>query len=61
MVGFSHSDDLDGDIDDSIEHPSPDKLGLLCFDDPNLLEELDRRIADDSPTIPWSVIRDESK
>ena len=40
---------------DSLPGP-PD---LLSLDDPNLLEELDRRFADDSGSIPWSVLKNE--
>ena len=32
---------------------------LLCLDDPNLIEELNRRAADESGSIPWSVLKDE--
>jgi hypothetical protein len=53
------NDEFD-DVDDSIEHPSPDELGLLCFDDPDFLEQLERRFQDNSPTIPWSELRSES-
>jgi hypothetical protein len=60
MSELSPIDGFDDDIDNSIDHPSPDDLGLLCFDDPNLLEELDRRMIDGSPGIPWPEIRDES-
>ena len=38
----------------------PAELDLLSMDDPNLIEELDRRSADDAPGIPWSEIRRES-
>jgi hypothetical protein len=34
--------------------PEPD---LLSPDDPNLIEELDRRAADDSGSIPWSELK----
>jgi len=37
----------------------PDELGLLSMDDPNLIEKLDQRAADDSATIPWSELRKE--
>ncbi|MGD9636894.1 MAG: hypothetical protein AB7G28_05665 [Pirellulales bacterium] len=60
MTQSIDEDDFEGEIDDSIEHPSPDELGLLCFDDPDFLEQLERRSADNSPGIPWSQIRDES-
>lgn len=36
--------------------PEPD---LLSLDDPNLIEELDRRAADDSGAIPWSQLKNE--
>ena len=49
------------DIDDTIPHPSPDELGLLSLDDPDLIQELDRRWADDSSTIPWSELRRETR
>jgi len=50
----------DEDIDDSIPHPSPGELDIMSIDDPDFIEELDRRWADDSPGIPWSEIRRES-
>lgn len=31
--------------------------GIMSIDDPNLIEELDRRFNDGSPTVPWSEIR----
>ena len=34
--------------------PEPD---LLSLDDPNLIEDLDRRAADDSGSIPWSELK----
>jgi hypothetical protein len=37
--------------------PSPPNL--VSLDDPNLLEELERRAADDSGSIPWSVLKNE--
>ena len=37
----------------------PDAPNLLCIDDPNFLEELDRRSADDSDSIPWSELKKE--
>jgi hypothetical protein len=37
----------------------PGPLNLLSLDDPNLLEELDRRAADDSASVPWSVLKNE--
>jgi hypothetical protein len=49
----------DQDIDESIPHPSPDEIGIMSIYDPNFLEELDRRAADGSPTIPWSELEDE--
>jgi putative addiction module component (TIGR02574 family) len=36
----------------------PAAPNLLSLDDPNLIEELDRRAADNSATIPWVEIRD---
>jgi putative addiction module component (TIGR02574 family) len=36
--------------------PEPD---LLSLDDPNLIEELNRRAADDSGAIPWSQLKNE--
>jgi putative addiction module component (TIGR02574 family) len=36
--------------------PEPDHLSL---DDPHFLEELDRRAADDTGTIPWSELKNE--
>jgi hypothetical protein len=38
----------------------PGPPNLLSLDDPNLLEELDRRAADDSGSIPWSVLKNEN-
>jgi putative addiction module component (TIGR02574 family) len=35
----------------------PDAPNLLSVDDPNFLEELDRRAADDSGSIPWSELK----
>jgi hypothetical protein len=32
--------------------------GLLSDDDPDFIEELDRRFNDGSATIPWTEIRD---
>jgi hypothetical protein len=32
--------------------------GIMSEDDPGFLAELERRFNDDSPTIPWSEIRD---
>jgi hypothetical protein len=49
----------DDDLDDTIDHPSPDELNLFCIDDPKLIEELDRRMADESPGVPWTKIREE--
>jgi hypothetical protein len=37
----------------------PGPPNLLCVDDPGFLEELDRRAADDSSSIPWSVLKNE--
>jgi putative addiction module component (TIGR02574 family) len=37
----------------------PGPPGLLSLDDPNLVEELDRRSADDSGSIPWSILKNE--
>lgn len=37
----------------------PGPLNLPSLDDPNLIEELDRRAADDSGSIPWSVLKNE--
>jgi len=37
----------------------PPELGLLSLDDPNLIEELDRRAADDSGAMPWSELKNE--
>jgi hypothetical protein len=37
----------------------PAELNLLSLDDPNLAEELDRRAADDSGSIPWSELKNE--
>lgn len=31
---------------------------IMSADDPDFLAELERRFNDDSPTIPWSEIRD---
>ena len=31
---------------------------VMSTDDPEFIAELDRRFNDDSPTIPWSEIRD---
>jgi hypothetical protein len=60
MTESPGDDDFEGEVDDSIEHPSPDERGLLCFDDPDFLEQLERRSADNSPGIPWPEIRDAS-
>jgi hypothetical protein len=35
----------------------PPEPELLSIDDPNLIEELDRRAADDSESIPWSELK----
>jgi hypothetical protein len=32
--------------------------GIMSVDDPNFVDELDRRFDDNSPGIPWSEIRD---
>jgi hypothetical protein len=37
----------------------PGQPNLLSLDDPNLLEELEKRAADDSGSIPWSVLKNE--
>jgi putative addiction module component (TIGR02574 family) len=37
----------------------PDSPNLLHIDDPNFLEELDRRAADGSGSIPWSELKKE--
>ena len=37
----------------------PGPPNLLSMDDPNLIEELDRRSADDSGSVPWSVLKNE--
>ena len=37
----------------------PPGMDLLSLDDPNLIEELDRRAADDSGAIPWSDLKNE--
>lgn len=37
----------------------PGPPNLLSLDDPNLIEELDRRAADDSGTVPWSELKNE--
>jgi hypothetical protein len=37
----------------------PGPPNLLSLDDPNLLEELDRRAADDSGSIPWDELKNE--
>jgi hypothetical protein len=37
----------------------PAELNLLSLDDPNLVEELDRRAADDSGSVPWSELKNE--
>jgi hypothetical protein len=50
----------DEGIDNSVPHPTPDELNLLCLDDPDLVQKLDQRWADDGPTIPWSELRRES-
>jgi len=47
----------DDEIDASISHPSPDELGVLSIHDPDFIEQLNRRAADDSGKIPWSVLR----
>jgi hypothetical protein len=35
----------------------PGPPNLLSLDDPNLIEELDRRAADDSESIPWDELK----
>ena len=35
----------------------PDAPNLLCVDDANFIEELDRRAADDSGSISWSELK----
>jgi len=37
----------------------PPELDLLSLDDPNLLEELDRRAADESGAVSWSELKNE--
>jgi hypothetical protein len=37
----------------------PDPPNLLCVDDPNFIEELDRRAVDDKGSIPWSDLKNE--
>ena len=37
----------------------PPEPSLLSLDDPNLIEELDRRAADDSEAIPWTELKNE--
>jgi hypothetical protein len=37
----------------------PAHLELPSLDDPNLVEELDRRAADDAGAIPWSQLKAE--
>jgi len=37
----------------------PGPPNLLSLDDPNLIEELDRRAADDSDSESWSVLKSE--
>jgi hypothetical protein len=37
----------------------PGPPDLLSLDDPNLLEELDRRANDDAGSIPWSELKNE--
>lgn len=37
----------------------PAEPDLLSLDDPNLIEELDRRAAVDSGAIPWSELKKE--
>jgi putative addiction module component (TIGR02574 family) len=37
----------------------PAEVNLLSLDDPNLVEELDRRAADDSGAVPWSQLKGE--
>jgi hypothetical protein len=51
------NDDENEEIGDTIPHRSPNEIGFWCIDDPGFIEELDRRFADDSESIPWSEIR----
>ena len=37
----------------------PSEPELLSLDDPNLIEELDRRAEDDAGSIPWSQLKAE--
>ena len=37
----------------------PPESDLLSIDEPEFIEEMDRRLNDGSPTIPWSEIRDQ--
>ena len=37
----------------------PGPPDLLSLHGPNLIEELDRRAADDSDSVPWSVLKNE--
>lgn len=45
--------------EDEIDDTIPPELDLLSLDDPNLIEELDRRVADDAGLIPWSELKNE--
>jgi hypothetical protein len=47
----------DDHIDTSIPHPSIDELGVLSMHDPDFIEQLNRRAADDAGCIPWSVLK----
>lgn len=38
----------------------PADVDLLSMDDPNLLDELDRRAADDSDAATWSALKAET-
>lgn len=37
----------------------PAELDLLSIDDPDLIDQLDRRAADDSGAVPWSELKNE--
>jgi putative addiction module component (TIGR02574 family) len=37
----------------------PSEPNLLCLNDPNLIEELDQRAADESGSMPWSELKKE--
>lgn len=38
----------------------PDDVDVWSADDPDFVEELDRRFADPSGSVPWSQLRDEA-